>query len=103
MTQTYKVEPLSRIQLDETLREYVCSTCWGVLTFKWHEGKWYAICPECQEETTGYTSKRYAEKRRDESVQEAIEAERNLREILNLHREKRTAEENLHDLGYKDA
>lgn len=98
---TYKVEPLSRIDLDETLRHYVCSTCWGALSFKYHEKKWYAICPACDENTVGYTSKAYAERRQAESTQEAIEAARNLRDILGLQPDKQSVAKNLQDLGYE--
>lgn len=99
----YKVEPVARHELDELLRDYVCSTCWGPLTFAWQPGKkWFAICNRCREDTTGYTSKRYAEKRVEESVQEAIEAEHNLREIFGLNQPKRSTGENLRDLGFED-
>lgn len=82
----FKVEPLSRIDLDETIRNYVCSTCWGALSFKYHDKKWYAICPNCGYETIGYTSKAYAERRRSDSEHEAIEAAHNLRNILGMEK-----------------
>jgi lipocalin len=97
---TYRVEPLSRDDLDETIRNYVCSTCWGPLDFKRYEGKWYAICRSCKEETVGYTSKRYAERMREQSMQELIEAERNMRNILGL-KKRQTVEQNLEDLGFR--
>jgi len=96
---SYKVEPLSRDELDETLRSYVCSTCWGELSFKFIDGKRYAICPMCGEETVGYTSRSYAEYQRQQSEHEVIEAEHNLRKIMNL-RKTQSTEKNLQDLGY---
>lgn len=97
---TYRVEPLDRDQLDETLRDYVCSTCWSDLTFRYEGGKWYAVCPECGEDTQGYTSKNFAERKRDESESEFFEAERNLRTILGRAAEKQSVERNLSDLGF---
>lgn len=97
---TYQVEPLDRDQLDDILRDYVCSNCWGSLTFRYEDGKWFAICPECNEDTKGYTSKNFAERRRTESESELIEAERNLRSVLGLEREHQTVEKNLSDLGF---
>ncbi|RPI95538.1 MAG: hypothetical protein EHM40_02990 [Chloroflexi bacterium] len=95
----YSVSPLSRDELDDILRDYVCSTCWGSLSFHYIEGRWYAVCPGCGEETKGYTSKAFAERRREESTSELFEAERNLREIMGLH-EKQTVEKNLKDIGF---
>jgi hypothetical protein len=94
------VEPLDRDELDEILRDYVCSTCWGTLAFRHEVGKWYAVCPECDEETRGYTSKCFADRKRAESDSEFLEAERNLREILGLSHERRPVEKNLSDLGF---
>lgn len=99
-TVTYQVEPLDRIVLDETLRNYVCSGCWGNLTFKLVGEQWYALCVECGEETPGYTSKHYAERRREESEYELIEARRNLAEVLGLQPERQTVAKNLSDLGF---
>ena len=96
----FKVEPLDRVQLDETIRDYVCSTCWGSLTFRYVEGKWYALCIEHKEETTGYASKKFAERKRDQSAGELIEAERNLRDVLGLRPQKQTIKKNLSDLGF---
>jgi hypothetical protein len=97
---SYQVEPLNRDQLDEILRDYVCSTCWGPLTFRYVDGQWFALCSEHKEATTGYASKKFAERKREQSGQELIEAERNLRDVLGLRPEKQTVEKNLSDLGF---
>ena len=96
----YQVEPLDRDQLDQTLREYVCATCWGPLTFKYVDGQWFALCIEHKEETTGYTSKKFAERQRSGSEQELIEAAHNLRDVLGLKPERQTKDKNLSDLGF---
>ena len=97
---TYQVEPVGRDELDDLLRDYVCSTCWGELAFRYEDGQWFAVCPECDKETRGYTSKAFAERRRTESESELIEAERNLRSVLGVAREHQTVEKNLSDLGF---
>lgn len=96
----FQVEPLTRDELDETLRDYVCATCWGALAFKYVEGQWFAVCPECGENTTGYTSKHFAERRRNESTGELVEAAHNLRDVLGLRPERQSVEKNLSDLGF---
>lgn len=96
----YKVEPILRHLLDEILRDYVCSTCWSNLSFKHVEKKWYAICPNCNEETAGYVSKKFAERRKEESEQEFIEASRNLRDVFEPNRERHSIEENLKAIGF---
>ena len=96
----YKVEPLDRLDLDDTLRDYVCSICWGPLKFVYEDGQWFALCAEHDEETTGYTSKMFAERKRTESESELIEAERNLRSLMGLTRERQPIEKNLSDLGF---
>jgi hypothetical protein len=99
-TVAYQVEPLDRIVLDDTLRNYVCSGCWGNLSFKLVGDRWYALCVECQEETPGYTSKYFAERRREESESELIEARRNLAKVLGLETERQSVAKNLSDLGF---
>jgi hypothetical protein len=96
----YLVDPLDRDELDDVLRDYVCSTCWGTLAFRYESGQWYAICPECAEATKGYTSKVFADRRRGESGAEFFEAERNLRVIMGLTHERQTIQKNLSDLGF---
>lgn len=98
----YKVDPIPRHELDDTLREYVCSICWGALEFhqdrETHE--WYALCRRHKEETVGYTSRKFAERKREASIGELLEAERNLRDLMGLKRERRTTGENLKELGF---
>lgn len=98
---TYNVEPVSRYLLDDTLRDYVCSICWGPLDFHYdtETKQWYALCRSHKEETTGYTSRNFAERRRKESEHELIEAAYNLREIMG-RAQKRTVEENLKGLCF---
>ena len=98
----YKVDPIPRHELDETLRDYVCSICWGVLDFhqdrETHE--WYALCREHKAETVGYTSRKFAERKREASVNELLEARRNLSELMGLRREKHTEDEAMKELGF---
>ncbi len=95
-----QVEPLTRDQLDETLRDYVCSTCWGTLAFRYVDGQWFAVCPNCGENTAGYASKHFAEHKRKESERELAEAAHNLRDVLGLKPERQSEDKNLSDLGF---
>lgn len=98
-TTTYHVEPLERHELDEVLRDYVCSTCWSPLNFEWSGEKWYALCQTCKEETQGYTSAKFAKRKREESEHEYVEAAHNLRDVLGM-RVRKSAKEILAELGF---
>ena len=58
-----------------TVRDYVCSNCWGHLQ-KWPDDDrmWLVLCHRCHEETKGYVTRYFAESRRSESVREKSEA-----------------------------
>ena len=62
--------------------------------------EWYALCRRHKEETVGYTSRKFAERKREASIGELLEAERNLRDLMGLKRERRTTGENLKELGF---
>lgn len=96
----YKVEALTREELDDTLRDYVCSTCWGTLSFVVVDQKRYAICPRCKEDTQGYTSRKFADRKREESTHEYEEARRNLSRLLGWKQGHHTEQENLKALGF---
>lgn len=100
MNETFQVQPLTRDELDEILRDYVCSACWGALRFKYVDGKWFAFCAQCQYDTAGYVSKKFAERKLEESVHELAEAEHNLRDVLGLRPKRQSVEKNVSDLGF---
>lgn len=98
----YKVEPIPRHELDDTLRDYVCSICWGPLDF--HQDRethlWYALCRTHKGETVGYTSRKFAERKRSESEHELLEAAHYLRDLMGLRHEKRSENEAMKELGF---
>lgn len=98
----YLVEPIARHLLDDTLRDYVCSICWGPLDF--HQDRethhWYALCRTHKNETVGYTSRKFAERKRDESVNELLEAKRNLGDLMGLRKPKQSVKEAMKELGF---
>ena len=86
-----------------TVRDYVCSNCWGHL-MKWpEEGRlWSVLCHRCNEDTKGYVTRYYAEGRRSESIAEQRETETMLQVlgILPLDIGGQTAEELIAELGF---
>ena len=86
-----------------TLRDYVCSNCWGhLLAYPMDNQLWLVICHRCGDETKGYVTKYFADGRRDESHGEKFEARRMLEEmgiIQNEHAGK-TSEELIKELGF---
>ena len=86
-----------------TIRDYVCSNCWGHLQ-KWPEEDrmWLVICHRCGEETKGYVTRYYAEGRRSESFAEKCETRLLLESMGIIHNELSgmTEEELLAELGF---
>ena len=86
-----------------TVRDYVCSNCWGHL-MKWpEEGRlWSVLCHRCGEETKGYVTRYYAESRRSESFAEKSETRLLLQSmgIITNELSGMTEEELLAELGF---
>ena len=85
-----------------TLRDYVCSNCWGHLVAIPAEGrKWRVECAKCGNETKGYVTKFYAQRRQSESIGDKLDVQINLRGILPpTEIEEETVEELLKGLGF---
>jgi len=87
-------------QAEFTVRDYVCAWCWGnLLKFPAPKRMWFVRCSKHLDETPGYVTKRYAERRRGESVGEKVDAKYNIGEQLGITT-KRTQKQNLADLGF---
>ena len=67
----------------KTVGRYVCANCWGELEhFNSFDGKGEMVwCKTCKDDTTGYVTRYYADRRRTDSVFENNEANRLLRTI----------------------
>lgn len=87
-----------------TVNKYVCATCWGDLeTVRDPRDvtKHFVLCRKCKEETRGYVTKYFANRRRSESEGEKIEATKLLRSIGVLPKpEKKSIEELKNSLGF---
>lgn len=101
---TYQVEPMSRAEVDETLRECVCSNCWGTLVWdnQIEDGQQVTrvLCQTCRENTKGYVSRKFAERKRAESEVDLMVVKRNLGRFMGPPKAKRTPEEILKSLGF---
>ena len=86
-----------------TIRDYVCSNCWGdLLDYPMDNRMWMVICHSCREDTRGYVTRYFAESRRSESVGEKMETRillQGLGIIPNEHAGK-SAAELLQELGF---
>jgi hypothetical protein len=96
------MELLDDVLAELTIRDYVCSNCWGHLIKFPVERKWLVICHRCMNETKGYVTKYYAEHRRSDSIGEKGDVNRMLQEmelIPEQHLDE-TIEELLADMGF---
>ena len=87
-----------------TVRDYVCSNCWGhLLKFPTPDGMWRVECARCEGDTRGYVTKFYASKRLAESRADKLDVRENLRGLGILPptpAEIETPEEMLKSLGF---
>ena len=93
---------VSHHEADQLTTGYVCSACWGVLTSYLVEGGCIIKCSECGENTTGFVSRKYTERRILESQWQYFEARSTLREAIPwmFPHMKQTPQEILIELGY---
>lgn len=70
-------EPMSFELARNTVKWYGCAGCWGELEMNpAPDGGYLVTCKSCGAETRGYVSQKYIERRRGESVGEAIQVKR---------------------------
>ena len=103
------VVSMDGILAEATVSRYCCSNCWGHL-LRFHtkveeDGKThieeYVLCHSCLDETRGYVTKSYAERKRQESEVQYTEARHNLAETLGIPTSSgKSPEELLRDLGF---
>lgn len=98
------MESLDLVYAHQTVKKYVCSACWGDLEVVCDPrdiNKFFVLCQKCKEETRGYVTKFYAERRRSDSIGEKIEATKLLRSIGVLEKPAPKSKEQLiHELGF---
>lgn len=84
-----------------TVKWYVCSRCWSDLEMKELEQGAAVECVNCREETYGYVTRKWTEKKRSDDHFEAVEVTRMLQRIGVLPKPaKRNEKEILAQLGY---
>lgn len=87
-------------EADRLVKHYACSGCWSHLVkFSVNGARLWAVkCINCGNQTRGYVSKKWVERRLSESHAELQEAKIALRDVLPLP--KRTESEVLGRLGF---
>jgi len=96
-------EPLDDVWAALTIRDYVCSNCWGHLEKYPTDGRmWLVKCPRCEEQTKGYVTKYYAEQQRGNSQADLSDAKGMLKQlgIIPDPMAGKTAKDILSDLGF---
>jgi len=91
-------QPLDYPTCQKMVMNYLCSGCWEHLVpHIAPEGKYYAKCVNCGDETPGYVTKWWVERQEEESYFEKTEV---LRGYPELRESKKMAEESIDELGF---
>jgi hypothetical protein len=82
--------------------KYVCSNCWGILYRIPHRpsGHWQVQCGSCQEQTRGFVSKYWVEKRRQDDHFAKIDVTRMLVDIGVMEGSSKTEDQIMTELGF---
>jgi hypothetical protein len=98
------MESMNKSMAILTVGRYVCSNCWGELETRADPRDYslsFVVCKRCQDDTKGYVTRHFADRRRGESEFEKLEVTRMLQENGVLPKpEKRTVGQNLKELGF---
>lgn len=94
-------EPMHPQLASRTARWYVCSRCWGDLQERPTAEGVYVECVNCGEETYGYVTRHWIDRKRMEDKFEALEVTRMLQRIGVLPKpERKPVGQNLKELGF---
>ena len=95
------LDPLDDQLADTTVRDYVCSNCWGhLLKYPRPGHTWLVKCHRCGNLTKGYVTKAYAGRRKSESVGDLMDVKINLESVLPGIKPRKSPDETMKDLGY---
>ena len=98
------MESFDLIFAHKTRKRYACSVCWGELELVpdlSDRDKWFVLCKRCKDETRGYVTLYFVNRRRGESVGEEHQVTRLLQTCGILPKpEKHTVGENMKALGF---
>ena len=97
----HSLEPMSDELANKTVSNYVCSNCWGDLV-KYHAPNRMSRvkCVNCGDDTPGFVTRWYAEKRRSESMADKLDIQINLRDIFPSEYAGKSPDELVKELGY---
>lgn len=99
------MQPLDFLLARKTVKHYACSSCWGELEMNPDPKQadlYQVTCKKCQDETKGYVTQYYVNRRRSESQFEEVNATHMLMKagvLENPHAGKST-EQLLKELGF---
>jgi hypothetical protein len=95
------ITPVTYQMAQNTVADFVCSACWGHLVEHPTDNGVMVLCGACGEETKGYVSKRYVERRRNESQVERLDAKSVLKNVIKSPLSGKSTDQLLQDLGYQ--
>jgi DNA-directed RNA polymerase subunit RPC12/RpoP len=85
----------------EIVRNYVCSACYGhLISFIEPERQTRVECHRCGEDTPGFVTKKYTERRRSDSIAEKWEVDAMLKNIGVVQKTSRTVDQLFKELGF---
>lgn len=65
------MDALNETMARKTVKRYACSLCWGELEMRsaihLENGFYFVVCKKCQDETRGYVTQYFVNRRRGES------------------------------------
>ncbi len=95
------IEPVAYPAAQRKTFDYLCSTCWGTLRIWVQEERdlYIVLCGECDEDTRGFTHKAEVERKRNDDHFNAQEVKKAYPSLDPNHKEKKSAEDNIKDLG----
>lgn len=94
------IEPMNHELARRTEKWYVCSRCWGPLTLKEQAGGAVVECVFCKEETCGYVTRHWTERKRSADLSDYAEVKRMLKRIGVLPKENLTSDQRIALLGF---
>jgi len=99
-TASLYIAPVTYQMAQNTVAHFVCSNCWGHLVEHLTDTGVMFLCGSCGEETKGYVSKRYVERRQQESQAERLDARQVLKAIIKPAISGQSEMQNLKELGF---
>jgi len=95
------MKPLTPQLARRTVARYVCSACWGhLIEYPQDRESSLVLCHKCDNETPGYVTKYYAERRRSDSIGEKMDVNYNLRSIIPGEHAGKSEEQLTSELGF---